>query len=126
MPPFVVEAAIGVGVAITMLAVRASLYAVAGDRAPYALNFLAVVAATVLAGWRSGLIALGIGQLLVWYVIVTPYWSWSIAGTDRVGGMIISTLSQALILLAIRNCNKKKKNTNRQMLPLCIYPIKSS
>ena len=31
---------------------------IAGDRAPYALNFLAVVIASVLAGWRSGLIAL--------------------------------------------------------------------
>ena len=91
----------GVLVALVMLAFRSALSGVAGDRAPYALNFLAVVAAAVLAGWRSGLVALVIGQLLVWYLIVTPQISWAIADADRVGGMIIATASQALILLVI-------------------------
>jgi len=100
-PPIVVEVAIGLLAALAMLALRASLYGLAGDRAPYALNFLAVVAAAVLAGWRSGLIALVAGQLLVWYMIVTPQFSWTVAGADRIGGMVISTASQALILLVI-------------------------
>jgi two-component sensor histidine kinase len=95
-----VEIAIGLGVAVVMLAVRASLYGVAGDRAPYALNFLAVVAAAVLAGWRSGLIALVVGQALVWNLIVTPS-SVSSVPSDRISAAIIATASQALILLVI-------------------------
>lgn len=101
MPPILVELSIGIGVALVMVAARFALEDIAGDRAPYALNFLAVVAAAVLAGWRSGLVALVIGQLLTWYIIVSPQFSWAVAGFDRIGGLIISTTSQALILLVI-------------------------
>ena len=100
VPPIAVEIAIGLGVAVVMVAARASLYGVAGDRAPYALNFLAVVAAAVLAGWRSGLIALVVGQSLIWDLIVTPDSALGVA-SDRVGAAIISTASQGLILLVI-------------------------
>lgn len=75
--------------------------ALAGERAPYALNFLAVVIAAVLAGWRSGLIALITGQLLVWYAIVPPYFSFAIEDPKRFSGFLIATVSQALILLVI-------------------------
>ena len=66
VPPFLVELGIGVAVAAGMLLLRIPLNAAAGDRAPYSLNFAAVVIACVLAGWRSGLVALIAGQLLIW------------------------------------------------------------
>lgn len=74
---------------------------VAGDRAPYALNFLAVVIATVIAGWRSGLFALMVGQTLTWYFIVPPAWSFALPDGERIGGFIVATVSASLILLVM-------------------------
>ena len=101
VPPLIVEVVIGVAAAALMVLIRAELESIANERAPYALNFLAVVIAAVLAGWRSGLVALIVGQLLVWYAIVPPAWSFSIPDAERAGGLIIATLSQVLVLLVI-------------------------
>ena len=101
MPALVVELTIGVSVALLMLGARVALHDVAADRAPYAFSFLAVVAAAVLAGWRSGLIALAVGQTLVWYMVVSPQWTWTTSNPERIGGLVIATASQALILLVI-------------------------
>ena len=70
------------------------------DRAPYALNFLAIVLATLIGGWRSGLVALAVSQSLVWYIVVPPAWSFQIEGLG-IGGLAIATLSQSIILLII-------------------------
>ena len=102
-----------------MLAVRMAFGGVAGDRAPYALNFLAVVAAAVIAGWRSGLITLVIGQPLIWLVIVSPHWNGGADSSDRLGALVIATLSQALILLVIalyqREVDKGTAERDRRM-----------
>ncbi len=101
MPRLLVEISIGVIAAVLLVALRVPFAGLAGDRAPYALNFLAIVIAAVLAGWRSGLIALVIGQLIIWYAIVPPYYSMAIANAERLGGFTIATVSQALMLLVI-------------------------
>jgi two-component sensor histidine kinase len=88
-------------VAAVMLAARLPFVPLVGDRAPYALIFLAVVLAAVLAGWRSGLVALVLGQVLTWYLIVPPYGTFAIPDTERLFGLVIATMSQALILLVI-------------------------
>lgn len=99
--PIVVELAIGIGVAVAMVAVRLPFASVTGDRAPYALTFLAVVIAAVLAGWRAGLFALGVGQFLTWLIVVPPYWSVAIADAERLGGLVVATVAQLLVLVVI-------------------------
>ena len=84
-----------------MVAVRMPFSALAGERAPYSLNSVAVILATVLAGWRSGLIALVVGQLLLWYVVVQPYSGFVIPDPERLGAILIAVLSQALIILVV-------------------------
>lgn len=101
IPALAVELAVGLGAAVFMLLLRAGLTDVAGDRAPYALNFLAVVLATLIAGWRSGLIALIVGQALTWYIIVPPAWSFGLPDRARIGGFIVATISVSLILLVM-------------------------
>ena len=101
VPPLVVELAIGLGMAGAVLAMRMPLNAVAGDRAPYALNFVAIVIASVFAGWRSGLVALIAGQLLVWYIVVPDEWSFTFADTTLASAFVIASLSQLLILVVI-------------------------
>ena len=91
---------IGIAAALTMVAFRASVNDFAGDGAPYSLNFLAVVLAALVAGWRAGLVALALSQLLTWYLIVPPRWSFAI-GDGELGGFILAGIAQALVLLVI-------------------------
>jgi two-component sensor histidine kinase len=99
--PVLVEVAVGIVAALVMVYLRTLLAGFTSERAPYALNFLAVVLATLIAGWRSGLLALVIAQGLVWYFIVPPTWSFAIQGTERIGGLAIATFSQGIILLIL-------------------------
>lgn len=95
------ELVIGIAAVGATIAIRLPLTEFTGDRAPYALNFVGVVLASLLAGWRAGLIALVVGQLLTWLIIVPPYWSIRIDDTDRLGGLIVATVAQLLILIVI-------------------------
>jgi two-component sensor histidine kinase len=72
-----------------------------GERAPYALIFFAVVIAAVIAGWRSGLVALTAGQALAWYAIVEPRSSLAAADGQAFGALLFSAASQLLILAVI-------------------------
>jgi two-component sensor histidine kinase len=101
VPPLLVELAIGTGAAVAMFLLRIPLAGFTGDRAPYALNFVAVVVAAVFAGWRSGSLALVLGQALILYVLIPPYFSFAIQGGERVGGFAVASISQALVLLVI-------------------------
>jgi two-component sensor histidine kinase len=83
------------------VALRYPLIGFMEDRAPFAFNFVAVAGAAVLAGWRSGLVALVFGQLLTWYVIVENRWSFVIPDAERAWGLVAATFSQVLMLLVI-------------------------
>ncbi len=74
-----------------------------GEFAPYALVFVGVVGAAVLAGWLSGLLALVIGQSLVWYVVLDPIWSLEAKGAQQVGALVLASTSQlvALVIVAL-------------------------
>ena len=119
MPPLLVELAIGITAAVVMVTLRAQLIGIANDRAPYSLNFLAIVIATLIAGWRSGLATLLLAQGLTWYVIVPPAWSFAIPDRERLGGLIISTVSQSVILLIMalyqREIDKGVRERERRM-----------
>ena len=94
---------IGVGVAFSLIFVlaRTAMIPLAADRAPYALSFLGVVLAAVIAGWRAGLITLVLAQLLTFYVVVEPQWGFAKQDPERWAAFIIATVSVALILLVI-------------------------
>jgi len=96
-----VELAVGVSVALLFVALRLTLVPLTGDRAPFALAFVAVVAAAVLAGWRSGLVALLIGQILTWYTVVEPSWSFTTVDSAQIFGLLLATTAELLILLII-------------------------
>jgi two-component system, sensor histidine kinase PdtaS len=96
-PPALVELVVGLIVPVACVGLRFALTPIAGDRAPYAFNFAAIVIAAVLAGWRSGALALVFGQFLTWQIIVTPALP-ALVVSDRLGGLILSTISGALVL----------------------------
>ena len=100
VPPLVVEIAVGITMAVVMTLARMGLVPWAADRAPYALVFSAVVGATVLAGWRSGLLAMIVGQVLAWYWIVDPA-GYEQQKTAYIGGLAAATFSQLIAVVII-------------------------
>jgi len=101
VPPFLVEFAVGIVVPLAMIAVRLPLSAFAGDRAPYAFMFVGAALATLLAGWRSGVIAVFIGQVLTWYFVVLPASSLALPTPDVRGGLVLSTIAELVTVLII-------------------------
>lgn len=100
VPPPLVEGGVGVLAAVLFLALRMTLVPLAGDRAPYAFVFLGIVIACLLAGWRSGLVALITGQTLTW-LLVGQFAPSAGAQQGRIGGFIVATLSQLIMLLIV-------------------------
>ena len=101
VPPLLVEAAIGVALAFALVGVRLALAPLVGDRVPFMTVAVGMVLAALLAGWRSGLIALAVGQSLIWYAVVDPRWTWSISDPDASWGLVVTSAAQVIILLII-------------------------
>jgi len=114
-----VEVAVAILATGAMVGLRLALGEVTGDRAPYALNFLAIVLASVAAGWRSGLFTLTASQLLIWYLVVPERFSLAFKSADLTAGFVVATLSEALILLVIalyqREVDKGTAERDRRM-----------
>ena len=98
-----VEISIGLGIAILLTAFRYFLLPWTAGVAPFAQVFVAVAAAAVLAGWRSGLVALVAGQLLAWFVVFPPYWSIRLPEPGQIAGLALATFAQltALAIIAL-------------------------
>lgn len=101
VPRWLTQALVGIAAAIAFLTLRAALEPLTGDAAPYALSFLAVVLACLVGGWRSGLLALAVGQTLTWYLLVPPFGSLGLKEATAVNSFLLATISQVLILLVI-------------------------
>lgn len=100
LPPLVVEAAVALAVSALMTLLRVALVPWTGDRAPFAFVFVAVVGATVLAGWRSGLLATVIGQALAWDLIIDAE-GYADHRLEYLSGFAVATLAQLLALVII-------------------------
>ncbi len=101
VPPLLVELTVGIVAPLVLVGLRAAVIPVLGDRAPFAFNFLAVGIAAVLAGWRSGLVSLVVGQAAIWFAVVTPQWAGTPIITDRLGGLITASMAELLMLIGI-------------------------
>ncbi len=119
LPSPLVELAVGVAVAGVFLLLRLALIPWAGDRGPYAFVFASIVIASVIAGWRSGLLALLIGQTLAWTLIVEGRSELIDPESARLGGLVVATVSQLVILLIItlyqREVEKGVRERDRRM-----------
>jgi two-component system, sensor histidine kinase PdtaS len=98
VPPALVELAIGFVIPALMTLLRIPFLSVTGDRAPYAFMFIGAAVATLLAGWRSGVIAVVLGQLLTWRIIVLPL---QLPTPEVRGALIVATASQLIVVLII-------------------------
>ena len=88
----------GIALAVAAVTIRTALSPALGELAPYALNFVALTLAAVIAGWRSGLVTLVLGQWLAWYAIVPLT---SAVQQSRLATFIVATLTELMILAII-------------------------
>lgn len=100
VPQWLVELLVGLALPALLVLVRLAVFPLTQDRAPYALVFVGVVGAAVLAGWRSGLVALVVGQWLAWTLVAMPAGDSMLDG-PRVAALVLATLSQLLLLLIV-------------------------
>jgi two-component sensor histidine kinase len=98
--PLAVQLALGAALAALLVVVHALLLRWTGEVAPFALVFLAVLAATVAGGWRSGLAAIAVGQPLAVLALIEPLGRFSLTGTQA-GALVLATASQLLAVLII-------------------------
>ncbi|HXG82048.1 MAG TPA: sensor histidine kinase [Sphingomicrobium sp.] len=99
-PRWFVEVLVALLVAGAATLLRMLLLPLASDRAPFALVFVAVIGATVLAGWRSGLLALVLAQLLTWQFVIDPA-RYALEPAAYIGGFAIATVAQAIGLVIV-------------------------
>jgi two-component sensor histidine kinase len=101
VPPLVVEIAVATVITGLMALLRIAMVPFAADRAPFAFVFVAGVGATVLAGWRSGLLAVVLGQILIWYFVIYPMSNFQIIDPARGYALLISTVSEMIVVAII-------------------------
>lgn len=90
--------ALGATLAVAALIVRLALTPVLGSRAPFAIVFVVVVCATILGGWRSGVVATVIGQILAWFLIYEPAYSFELATAADGWSLSLATFCQLSIV----------------------------
>jgi two-component sensor histidine kinase len=119
LPAAFVEIAVGLLVAALAVAVRYMITPLIGDIAPYAFVFVAAALAAVIAGWRSGLVAIVVGQALVWYAILAPLRAVTVTNPNPLAGLVVATISQLILLLVIalyqREIDKSAANREKQL-----------
>ena len=80
--------------------IRLALVPAVHAQVPFALVYVGVATAAILGGWRSGLIAMVLGDLLVWWSILEPRWSFVLKEETTVG-LVVAFASQVVLLAAI-------------------------
>ena len=101
LPRPVTEVLAGIAISAALVLARAALSPYPEDVAPFSLTFLAVVIASLVAGWRSGLVALLVSQAASWYFLLAPRDSFALDSPGATFGLLLSTGTAFLVLLAL-------------------------
>jgi two-component system, sensor histidine kinase PdtaS len=101
LPGPVTELAVGLGITAIFVALRLALAPLLGDIAPFALGIIAVLLASLLGGWRSGLVSMVLGTALIWYFILPEHRSFALRGTGEALVLAAGILTESVIVLAL-------------------------
>ena len=112
LPRWVTQLFVGIAAALAFLALRIALVPLTGDAAPYALSFLAVVLATLVGGWRAGLLALSLSQFLIWYMVPPAV----MFGPEAAFGnaSLVATCAQTIVLAVIAFYQREVEATENE------------
>lgn len=92
------DLAIGVACAAAAVALRLAIKQRWAGVAPFTSVFPALVAATLLASWRAGLVTIIVSQLAIWFYIVPPQNSFALPAPASAVSLVLATTSQLLLL----------------------------
>jgi len=92
---------VGLALAFIAFLIRANLTPILGGVAPYATVFIATALASVIGGWRSGLVCMLAGQMLVSIYILQPAGAFSLSNEQQRSTFIVAAISQLILLLII-------------------------
>jgi two-component sensor histidine kinase len=97
---------------------RMALGPLLGQKAPFALGFVAVVCATILGGWRTGLVASLVGQVLTWFVIYEPAYSFNLLSEADRWTMLVASVCQLVVVTAVALYQKEigRQQETREIL----------
>lgn len=101
VPPLFVEISVALVITGLLVLLRMAIVPWAADRAPFAFIFIAGVGATVLAGWRSGALAVVLGQLLIWYFVMFPMEGFRGGDPARGYALLVATVSELIVVAII-------------------------
>jgi two-component sensor histidine kinase len=101
LPRWLTEILVGVGITAAFGALRLLAMPWLGDRAPFAMAYLATVLAALVGGWRSGAVSLVLGALLIWYFVIPDQGSFLISSPQWGYALLLSFVSEAFILAAL-------------------------
>ncbi len=101
LPRWFTEAIVALAAIAAAVGIRMVISAFAPDVVPFALSFPAIVAATLLAGGRSGLMTVVGAQLLIWYMGLPPIRSFAIDSLTVALNLLLVTLAQLVMLWAV-------------------------
>src|SRR3954471_9217581 len=100
LPRRVTEALTGLVATGALVGLRIAMTPMVGDVAPFALALLAMVLATLVAGWRSGLVSILLGIGAIWYFVLEPAHSFDLPPAALIS-LAFAGITAALILLAL-------------------------
>ena len=100
LPRPVTEVLTGIVISGTFVGLRLAMAPLLGNIAPFSLAFLGMVLATLIAGWRSGLVAIVIGVAFIWYLVLQPHGNDG-PPPDPVASLVAACITAGLILLAL-------------------------
>jgi two-component sensor histidine kinase len=100
LPRLVTELLIAIAATGALVGLRLALTPIVGDVAPFALALLAMVLATLVAGWRSGLVSILLGVGLIWYFVLDPKHSFDLAPAALIS-LAFASITAGLILLSL-------------------------
>ncbi|MFL6845368.1 MAG: sensor histidine kinase [Allosphingosinicella sp.] len=101
LPRRATELLVGVGVTAIFVAVRVALTPLVGTVGPFSLAIIAMVLAALFAGWRSGLVSMVLGAVLIWYLVLPPVHSFALSDNGTTATLGVGIFTEAVILLAL-------------------------
>lgn len=101
VPPQLVEFGIGLLLAGLAVIARYALTPLVGEVAPYVFVSAGMIIAALIAGWRSGLVALLAGQLLTIYLIIGPSSAIYVNDWHRQATVVLAMVGQLIVLIIV-------------------------
>lgn len=101
LPRPVTELAVGIGITLLFGGLRIAIAPLVGEVAPFALSFIAVLLAALVAGWRAGVVSIVLGTGLIWYFVLPVQGSFVLGDSRAALSLGAGLVTEAVIVLAL-------------------------